>query len=397
MKPFKIITIIGNRPQFIKAAAVSRAIRIHNRQKTSRRFQEKIVHTGQHFDANMSKIFFEELDIPEPCVNLNVHQARHGAMTGRMLEQIEQHLIVEKPDLVLVYGDTNSTLSGALAAVKLQIPVAHVEAGLRSFNRIMPEEHNRVMVDHVSSLLFCPSESAVSNLKKEGICGIGEGQHGPFDPLVHRNIYQVGDVMCDAALFYAKKADSASCFADKIINMLPPNEGFALATIHRQENTDNEDRLSSIYSALNCIAKKMPVVWPMHPRTRHKLKKFNLASTALPMSYIAPVGYLDMIKFLKHCRIVLTDSGGLQKEAYFFKKPCVTLRNETEWIELVDLGVNFIAGADKENIIRGVNRMIEADLSFHQELYGSGDASDQIVNIINIEMVQARSFSSIEG
>ena len=316
----KIVTVIGARPQFIKAAVVSRAIAAH------KDIKEVIVHTGQHFDANMSDIFFEEMCIPKPDYNLNVNGLGHGAMTGQMLEKIEAVLLQEKPDWVLVYGDTNSTIAGALAAKKLHIKVAHVEAGLRSFNMDMPEEINRILTDRISDILFCPTETAVNNLKKEGYENI------------NCRIVRNGDVMQDAALFYAGRAERPK--AD-----IP--EDFVLCSVHRAENTDDPERLRNIFSALEEISKTCRVVLPLHPRTKGKLSAIGYDTNNSHILFIEPVGYLEMVWMLKHCRLVMTDSGGLQKEAYFFDKYCITLRDETEWVELVKYGYNFLAGDDK--------------------------------------------------
>src|SRR5690554_5722354 len=294
----KILTIIGARPQFIKASVVSRAI------QQAEGIEEIILHTGQHFDANMSDVFFNQLGIPKPDVQLDIHGGSHGEMTGRMLVEIERALLEHKPDRVLVYGDTNSTLAGALAAAKLHIPVAHVEAGLRSFNMDMPEEINRILTDQISDMLFCPTTTAVNNLKNEGFGS---------KPV---NVMQVGDVMQDAALLFASKA-VAPAGGD-----LP--EKFVLATLHRAENTDNPERLANIVEALNDIhAKQSSVVLPLHPRTRKLIAEQGLS---LDVHIIDPVGYFEMVWLLDHCDLVLTDSGGVQKEAFFFGKACVTMR-----------------------------------------------------------------------
>lgn len=347
----KLLSILGARPQFIKAASVSREIAKHNNIK------EVIVHTGQHFDDNMSEIFFYQMQIPEPDYNLGVNSLNHGAMTGRMIERIEQVLIDEKPDWVVVYGDTNSTIAGALAAKKLHIKVAHVEAGLRSFNMKMPEEVNRILTDRISDILFCPTELAVKNLQNEGI-----EKHSIT------KIVKSGDVMQDAAIFY-------SDFAQKPDFKIP--DKFILSTIHRAENTDNEKRLNSIMAAFNKINKEIPVILPIHPRTRKIIGKSNIN---VEFIQIDPVGYLGMIYLLQRCSLVMTDSGGLQKEAFFFKKPCVTLRNETEWVELVDNGFNTIVGSDKEKILSAYKKMIKKNLNYSIDLYGRGKASNKIIH-----------------
>lgn len=352
----KIVTVIGARPQFIKAAVVSRAIAAH------KDIKEVIVHTGQHFDANMSDIFFEEMCIPKPDYNLNVNGLGHGAMTGQMLEKIEAVLLQEKPDWVLVYGDTNSTIAGALAAKKLHIKVAHVEAGLRSFNMDMPEEINRILTDRISDILFCPTETAVNNLKKEGYENI------------NCRIIRNGDVMQDAALFYAGRAVRPK--AD-----IP--EDFVLCSVHRAENTDDPERLRNIFSALEEISKTCRVVLPLHPRTKGKLSAIGYDTNNSHILFIEPVGYLEMVWMLKHCRLVMTDSGGLQKEAYFFDKYCITLRDETEWVELVKYGYNFLAGDDKGKIISLYNHISDKNnIEQKTPLYGNGNAGDLIVETL---------------
>lgn len=355
-KKIKIITIVGARPQFVKAAALSREFAKHEN------IEEIIVHTGQHFDKNMSDIFFEEMEIPLPKYNLAINSLSHGAMTGRMLEEIEKILIKESPQLLLVFGDTNSTLAGTLAAKKLHIKVAHVEAGLRSFNMNMPEEVNRILTDRVSDYLFCPTDTAVSNLLNEGFENIDA------------KILNSGDVMQDAALFYAEKSAEKTT----IINTIPFDR-FILCTLHRAENTDSPERLRSIVTALNEINLTTPIVLPLHPRTKNKLEELNLQ---LNVKTIDPASYFDMIELLKKCSLVITDSGGLQKEAFFFKKNCVTLRDETEWVELVNNNVNILVGADKEAIISSIETMIHRDSDFSINLYGNGSASKSICNEI---------------
>jgi UDP-GlcNAc3NAcA epimerase len=347
----KILTIVGARPQFIKAAALSRVLKDQ--------LNEVIVHTGQHFDSNMSNVFFEEMSIPKPKYNLDIHGLSHGSMTGKMLEGIEAILMSEKPEWVLVYGDTNSTLAGALAAAKLHIKVAHVEAGLRSFNMSMPEEINRIVADRVSNLLLCPTTTAVENLKREG-AGIN-GQ----------KVVLTGDVMLDAALYYTKAAKEHA----KVRSALGLKD-FALATIHRAENTDNLHSLQEVIDGLNKIHKELPVVLPLHPRTRAKLKELNLR---LDCHVVEPVGYFDMVDLLSHCSIVITDSGGLQKEAYFFEKPCVTFRDETEWVELVEVGANKIVGANSAKIQSATLEFLSRKPDFSKKLYGSGNASQKIL------------------
>jgi UDP-GlcNAc3NAcA epimerase len=350
----KLLTILGARPQFIKAAAVSREI------YKNKNIKEVIIHTGQHYDFNMSDIFFKEMDIPKPDYNLNINGMLHGAMTGQMLEEIEKLIVKEKPECVLVYGDTNSTLAGSLAASKLHVPVAHVEAGLRSFNMKMPEEINRILTDRISKYLFCPTDQAVTNLKDEG-----------FDKFDCK-VVKTGDVMQDAAMFYAKESfKKSNVIKDNNLNK------FILVTIHRAENTDNKEKLKSIFKAFLEISKDIEVVIPMHPRTRNILKNISLDTNDLKI--INPVGYFDMIELLKNCSLVMTDSGGLQKEAFFFEKPCVTLREETEWVELVDNGYNMLAGSSKEKIISIYKKMINKTIPENVNLYGGGFASKNIV------------------
>nr|WP_294995056.1 UDP-N-acetylglucosamine 2-epimerase (non-hydrolyzing) [uncultured Sediminibacterium sp.] len=350
----KIITVLGARPQFVKAAVVSRAIAKKNV------VSEVIIHTGQHFDEKMSDIFFTEMNIPTPAYNLGINSLDHGAMTGQMLEKIENVLKVEKPDLVLVYGDTNSTIAGALAAKKMHIKLAHVEAGLRSYNMRMPEEVNRIVTDRISDYLFCPTSTAEKNLEKEGFRN--------FDC----KISNVGDVMYDAAMYYLPQM--------KTPNVDIPS-GFILCTIHRSENTNDPVILENIVKGLSEIAKHTPIVLPLHPRTQQKLKmcKYKIDSNNLIM--IDPVGYFEMIYLLQHSQLVVTDSGGLQKEAYFFKKHCMIIREETEWIELVDGGYNIICGSSPTKIINVYNKLLEMkDFDFDTQLYGDGYAGERIID-----------------
>lgn len=327
----KILTVIGARPQFIKAAPVRKALRAAGH-------SEFLVHTGQHYDHALSQIFFDEMGIPEPDVNLNIGSGSHGKQTGEMLIRLEEVMLEQEPDRVLVYGDTNSTLAGALAACKLQIPVAHIEAGLRSFNREMPEEHNRVITDHCADVLLCPSQTAVDQLKKEGI---EQGTH------------LVGDTIYDSVLQFADIARRSSTILEDL-TLIP--KGYLLTTIHRPYNTDNPDTLSSVLDALSEI--KEPVVFPVHPRTRQKIADFNLCGRGFTQGnliFIDPVGYLDMLILEQNARLILTDSGGMQKEAYFFKGPCGTLRPETEWLERVDAGWNILTGFDPQCMLKGVH------------------------------------------
>ncbi len=361
----KVINIVGARPQFIKSAAVSRAIQQHNIRSSSPGIVEKIVHTGQHYDDNMSKAFFNELGIPEPGYNLEVGSGSHGEQTAKMLQKIEAVLVKERPDICFVYGDTNSTLAGALAAAKLYIPVAHIEAGLRSFNRRMPEEINRVLTDHVSVLLFCPTKTAVGNLTKEGIT------HG---------VHETGDVMYDCVLFYAKKAKAIE---QKTLERLDiRSKSYYLATVHRAENTDDGMRLTNIVEAFNGIATAdCLVILPLHPRTVVCVDKYGL-KFANDVKVIQPVSYLEMVVLENNAKVILTDSGGVQKEAYFLGVPCVTLRDETEWVETVGSGWNTLAGADKDKIVSGLRRTDKLGAVKPELLYGSGDAAGKIVEIV---------------
>lgn len=347
----KVLTVIGARPQFVKAAAVSRLLR--------ERSSEIIVHTGQHYDENMSDVFFRELEIPEPDYNLGVGSGLHGAQTGEMLARIEEVLLAEKPDWVLVYGDTNSTLAGALAGAKLHIPIAHVEAGLRSFNREMPEEINRVLTDHVSDLLFCPSETAQENLACEG---------------VKVGVHVVGDVMADTLHEAAQRANQHSSILERL-DLVRGN--YLLATVHRAENTDNAGRLRSILQAIAAI--QDPVIFPVHPRTRQRLTSLGLLPLleGSQVNMIEPLGYLDMVRLEQSARLILTDSGGIQKEAYWLKVPCITLREETEWVETVDAGWNCLAGSDPGKITDLVCNF-RPPMSY-PVLYGDGQASQRII------------------
>ncbi len=345
----KIATVLGARPQFIKAAPVSRAIRKNTE------IREVMVHTGQHFDKNMSQVFFDQMGIPRPDHHLNIHSLPHGAMTGRMIEGIEGILEKEQPDWVMVYGDTNSTLAGALAAAKLHIPVAHVEAGLRSHNMNMPEEINRILTDRVSDLLFCPTPTATKNLSTEGF--------GNFPC----TIILTGDVMYDASLLFKNKAQPP----DNI--KLPEN--FVLATIHREENTKPGDSLKQLIIALNQVSQDCPVVFPVHPRTRKLINGGNLPSLSQHIHLTKPLGYLEILYLLDQCQMIMTDSGGMQKEAYFFHKPCITLRNETEWTELLAPGYNKLCGSDPKNILDAFHHFLNKPPMFADGLYGKGNAS----------------------
>lgn len=352
----RIMTVLGARPQFIKAAAFSRQI------KSNPNFTEVLVHTGQHFDANMSDVFFKEMSIPEPNYRLETGGLNHGAMTGKMLMELEPLVLKEKPDVMMVYGDTNSTLAGALVAAKLHIPVAHVEAGLRSFNRHMPEEINRILTDHVSDWLFCPTETAVQNLKRDGVDS--------------NKIHQVGDIMFDAALFYKEHlmpSPETQNFCDK-------HSDFVLCTIHRAENTDDPQKLQSIFSALQEISQNKKVLLPLHPRTRNKLKDHNISSDNIHI--VEPLPYGDILYLLSKASLVMTDSGGMQKEAYFFSQPCITLREQTEWVETLEGGANQLVGSSKEKIVTAYKNAASNKVSFKEHLYGDGQTAQKILNIL---------------
>ncbi len=360
----KICTIVGTRPQFIKSAAVSRAIAEHNKRAADNLppITEVIIHSGQHWAQNMSELFFREMRIPRPKFFLDINDLPHGAMTGQMLEKIETVLMTETPNLVFVYGDTNTTLAGALAAAKLNIPVAHVEAGLRSFNRRMPEEINRVLIDNISTFLFCPTNQAVKNLKSEGIGSNTKAQ-----------CFFIGDVMLDTAIYYKNYAREPQ---------FDISGEFILATIHRAENTDNSEHLKSIFKSLKKISRAFPVVIPIHPRTKKMIQLLKLDVSCSGLTLVEPVGYLEMLYLLERTSLLITDSGGLQKEAYFFKKPCVTVREETEWVELVQLGFNILAGTDPTKIYNSFNSMLGREVHHKSNLYGEGKAGQKIVEII---------------
>ena len=356
----KVVSVVGARPHFVKAAPVSRELR--------KEHLEVLVHTGQHYDHEMSAVFFQELAIPEPDHDLGVGSGPHGWQTGQMLARIEETLLAERPDWVLVYGDTNSTLAGALAAVKLHLPVAHVEAGLRSHNREMPEEHNRVLTDHCADLLLCPTQTAVDNLAKEGI---------------RRGVHNVGDVMYDAVLQFGALAQERSTILDDL--GLPP-KGYLLATVHRPCNTDDPRRLRSILGAFAELEE--PVVFPVHPRTRQRMAEFALTpcpgdghpQSAIPnLQCLDPVGYLDMLVLEENARMILTDSGGMQKEAYWLGVPCVTLRKETEWMETVEAGWNVLVGADRGRIVWAANRAVWSPPQPPESILGDGHAAERIV------------------
>ncbi len=359
----KIVTVLGARPQFIKAAVLSRII------KEMSEIEEIIIHTGQHFDENMSDVFFQEMQIPKPKYNLNVNNLSHGAMTGRMLEEIEKTLVKENPDAVVVYGDTNSTLAGVLAAKKLHIKTVHIEAGLRSFNMKMPEEVNRILTDRISDLLSCPTQTAVNNLKLEG--------YDNLSAIVEKH----GDIMKDAVDFYS---DFSSEKSSIISNLNLTRSNFVLATIHRQENTNDSKKLNAIFNALDNIYLKKPVILPLHPRTKEKLKEYKVKTK---VKLIDPVGYFDMLELLKNCSLVITDSGGLQKESYFNKKPCVVLREETEWSELVNYGYATLVGSNTKKIIQSFSDFSLTQTDFSRDLYGS-NVGEKIYNSI-LSLIEA--------
>ncbi|AIE61377.1 non-hydrolyzing UDP-N-acetylglucosamine 2-epimerase [Bacillus methanolicus] len=348
----KILTVLGARPQFIKAAPVSRVLR--------EKYTELIIHTGQHYDSNMSDIFFEELNIPKPDYYLGVGSGNHGKQTGEMLAKIEEIILKEKPDYLMVYGDTNSTLAGALAAAKLHVPVIHIEAGLRSFNKKMPEEINRIMTDHVSEYLFCPTDTAVENLRNENIT---------------RNVYNIGDVMYDAVLYNRELAADKSNILET--HGLTKN-GYHLITIHRAENTDDVQNMKNILEAFSKIDEVK--VWPIHPRTKNKLSSYGIRLDDIPnLKVIEPVGYLDMLTLEANAKKIITDSGGVQKEAYFMEVPCVTVREQTEWVETLEEDANILVGTDVNKILSAVQKNVNPS---YKEVFGDGKAAHKIVELI---------------
>ena len=365
----KIATVLGARPQFVKAAAFSREVAAHNASAPGdRAIEELLIHTGQHFDANMSDVFFDELGMEKPRYQLDINGGGHGEMTGRMLMEIEKVLVAEKPDAVLVYGDTNSTLAGALAAVKMQIPVAHVEAGLRSFNMAMPEEINRMLTDRISRWLFTPTATAAGELAREGVAA--------------ERIITVGDVMYDVALHYGKASGNT---------LLPrlglERKGYILATIHRAENTDHPRRMAAIVEALSQVAAELPVVWPMHPRTKKILEQGEYRLSERVM-IVEPLGYLDMVQLEKGAALIATDSGGVQKEAFFHEVPCVTLRDETEWVELVEAGWNRLAPPVDAATLAAAIRSSIGTAGDKVRPYGAGDAAKRIVAVLARDLYQ---------
>lgn len=352
----KIITIVGARPQFIKASVFSRLV------SRDSQLEEIIIHTGQHYDDNMSRIFFEEMNIPKPKYNLGIKSNLHGEMTGLMMIEIEKIALKESPDCILVYGDTNSTLAGALVASKLNIKLAHVEAGLRSYNNVMPEEINRIITDRVSDILFCPSENAILNLKKEG-----------FDHFHKKKILNTGDIMFDASILFSERA---------INNNSQLDEEFILCTIHRAENVDNDENLLTILESINEIGKKIKIIFPIHPRTSSKIESINInyKKKFFKIDFVDPLGYTDMIYHIKNCKYIITDSGGLQKEAFFMKKMCLTLRNQTEWVELVEGGYNYLCEIDSIKILEANSKILTISKSFEENIYGDGNSGEIILN-----------------
>lgn len=377
----KIVSVIGARPQFIKAVPVSKAIKEFNKKvkRPKSKIKEILVHTGQHYDYGMSDIFFRDLDLKKPDYNLNVGSHSQGKQTALMLERIEKILKREMPDLVLVYGDTNSTLAGALAAKKLNILTAHIEAGLRSYNMYMPEEINRIIVDRISDILFCPSKTSVKNLSLEGITN--------FASRKYPKVFYVGDVMYDAILFYFDIAKRQSDILKKL--SLNP-KGYYLATVHRAENTDNLGRLSSILESLNNVAKnEAPVIFPIHPRTEKAMVSLRNKALTKFIKIIKPISYLDMLLLQKNAKAVLTDSGGVQKEAYLLRVPCITLRGETEWVETVKSGCNILVDTDANKIAKALRR-VSRSIVRPSQVYGDGNAGTRIVQILSLIFKDAK-------
>jgi UDP-GlcNAc3NAcA epimerase len=371
----KILTVIGARPQIIKAAALSRAIST----QFSDQLEEILVHTGQHYDPNMSAVFFDELGIPKPHYNLAVGSGSHGHMTAAMLSGLETILEKEKPTAVVIYGDTNSTIAAALAAAKIHIPVVHIEAGLRSFHKAMPEEINRIAADHMSTLLFVPTQAGIANLSKEGF----DLSHKPKATIDAPNVYHCGDVMYDNSLYFAQLSDHKS----RIIDTLDLNNNpFTLCTIHRDSNTDNPAALEAIFTALIQLVEttNMRVILPLHPRTRGKINTLlsqafqEKISKETRIQLIDPAGFLDMIALEKNARLIVTDSGGVQKEAYFFAKPCVILREQTEWVEVVEAGAAILTGAHTEKIVSAAQQLLALDIQTDPAIFGDGQAANFI-------------------
>ncbi len=397
----KLLSVVGARPQFIKAGAVRRALERWNRTRPAAlQMEEILVHTGQHYDDNMSAVFFEELHLPKPAYNLGVGSDSHGRQTGRMIAALEDVLFQEKPDLVIVYGDTNSTLAGVLAAVKLHIPTAHVEAGLRSFNRRMPEEINRVVADELSQILFCPTTTAVENLRREGIVDNGAGLEKDSKDLFQvRRVVRVGDVMADSILYHQELAAKQCRILDRLgLCKASGRERYVLLTLHRAENVDNPSRLGRIMDAMRKIAASgFRVVFPVHPRTRKRLtgldfQAYRPQKDCRPLVHVVdPVGYLDMLQLEKNAFVIVTDSGGVQKEAFLLRIPCITVREETEWVETVALGWNRVTGSHPERIGEAFQQVVEwsglgapfsmpeGEMVTDPNPYGTGHAADDII------------------
>ena len=373
----KIVTVIGARPQIIKAAALSRAIRNHY----ANQIQEVIVHTGQHYDDNMSQVFFDELQIPRPDYNLHVGSASHGVQTARMTEGIEALLMKEQPDFIVLYGDTNSTLAGAVAAAKIHVPIVHIEAGLRSFNKSMPEEINRIVCDHCSTLLFTPTKAGLENLKREGFPMDNDRPYTIDNP----KVYHCGDIMYDNSLHFADIAEQKTDIIQRLELIGKP---FILATIHRDSNTDHSERLSAIFKALIQLSNECPIVLPLHPRT-NKLLKTNLDEALQKQIFdnpniklIPPASFLEMIALERHAQLVMTDSGGVQKESYFFQKPCIILRPETEWVEIVETGNAILADADMHRILEAWEHFKSNPPTTFPEIFGDGHAAEFMLDKI---------------
>lgn len=379
----KIITIVGARPQIIKSSALSRAIQKH----FSNDLEEIIVHTGQHYDDNMSKVFFDEMKIPFPNYNLSVGSGTHGKQTAKMIDGLEEIFLKENPDAVVVYGDTNSTIAGALAATKIHIPVVHIEAGLRSFNKSMPEEVNRIACDHMSSLLFTPTISGIENLKKEGFDTNGKGEASADHP----NVFHCGDIMFDNSLYFSSVSEEKSTILNEL--KLTP-ESYILCTVHRDSNTDVKENMENIFQALLDVGENsgLKIILPLHPRTKHKMKEQlstelyeNIAESEM-IEIIPPAGFLDIIALEKNAKMLITDSGGLQKESFFFEKPCIILRPQTEWVEIVDNGNALLADADYNRIIDAFNKLVTVENFTYPKFYGDGKASEFICEKI-VEMI----------
>ncbi len=381
----KLVTIIGARPQIIKAAALSRAIKNH----FSDRIQDVIVHTGQHYDDNMSQVFFDELQIPRPDYNLHVGSASHGVQTARMTEGIEALLIKEQPDFIVLYGDTNSTLAGAVAAAKIHVPIVHIEAGLRSFNKSMPEEINRIVCDHCSTLLFTPTKAGLENLKREGFSidegGVSTGSTTAVPTIDNPKVYHCGDIMYDNSLHFANIAEEKT---DIIQRLELAGKPFILSTIHRDSNTDHPERLGAIFDALIELSKENQIVLPLHPRTAKLLKtnlsneKQSLVFSSPNIKLIPPVSFLEMIALERHAQLIMTDSGGVQKEAYFFKKPGIILRPETEWVEIVQTGNAILADADESCIMEAWQHFKDNPPTVFPEIFGDGHAAEFMLDKI---------------